>query len=905
MPQEQQFQGGTFTPITGLVEHSDRPLEVFQKTADVLQQRYWQAKQQYNVLDSTIKNMPMIDKSLDSNIINHANKLISDKINPIIENDDFHKAQGTVIDLTKTVLEDTGIKALSSNYAALQAAKVERDKRYEKEPSLRNGEKFADAMTMTNYRKQGGSVDKLGNSQAIPIFEFQTNMNIEDEAKRVEDLASKMKAWTRDSFGGTVSTMSEAVQRAYANKEIDQDTANALTNSYNEKTTLSEVSANDVHAMAKNIIANSPMFKTKTLEIAQVNHFNNTGRLDINTDDVSKLYNGNSGIEKEYSLMLSPTYQLEKIKLQNSYTENINAGMSIANATKLYNANELKLKSNEAIYKEGQTILHGKINNSLENLYYNVQQSELEQSILHAGDAFIGKSVTHDRNYLADNHLYDLLKEKKLAGVPETVVSLDGMIHPENNLSPLNQDSPEGKQAQLTIEGFAGISNPSKEQIRDYKNAVAQQTLLKNNILYTFNSIPDKSRIGQSWYQSDSQPEGYNESQLQSLATTINLRDPNNPKNKNISTSYDSSSEMRNYNQRRNDIKNLIIKGVSISDLLSLSPNEIINKVNHLSTIERITKNGEKFDVIHSQNRINISTNERLQLIKDINDHIYKISKDVTNSPQGSTMMPLQALHHNGTITHEQNALDAAIYQSIMKGQIKDIQGNLFDPNLEIEGVDKVKGKIGNSNRSAADLKGTSMNTENGFYTYPIESNGSDPSGRRMYGVHVNVLDKDGHKIRDVNKQIYYDEGDEIARRNNVVNMNNEKKSFFSPTNYANAKNAVYTTAGIEGGLIADLHGTNINQHITTLSKLPNGGKGNIDMPGSTITVVKNGNMYDISILPNDNKASTLRFPTNSLTNLGKLLGVRNLMSAGLDSELGYKMIEEIINKDVIQTPKK
>jgi hypothetical protein len=93
MPQEPNYSQGTFAPVSGLAEHVGKPLEAYNKVGEVLQQRYWQAKQSYSALDSTIKNFPMFDKTVDQQHVDAANKLISDKIKPVIENDDFHNAQ--------------------------------------------------------------------------------------------------------------------------------------------------------------------------------------------------------------------------------------------------------------------------------------------------------------------------------------------------------------------------------------------------------------------------------------------------------------------------------------------------------------------------------------------------------------------------------------------------------------------------------------------------------------------------------------------------------------------------------------------------------------------------------------------------------------------------------------------
>ena len=352
MPQDQQqFSGGTFTPISGLVQHSDKPLEAFNQVGDALQQRYWQAKQQYDVLDQTIKNMPMFDKEVDQPLIDTVNKKISDTINPIIQNDDFHKAQGTVMNLTKEVSNDKGLKAINRNVALYQQEKAEFIKRFEKEPNLRQAEARMDAYAKIGYRKQGGALDKNGNYQQVPIWVPTTNLDISEETKRVQDLAIKLKDFANKTTSVGISAMSGDPTNAFAG---DPDMQNAMTLMTKNKTSITSLSKDRIEALARETVNADPQYKIKLREIAQVDLFNNEHKLEA---DAGSIYNvissDKSAATKQLALSMSPTYIAET----NTLLHNLNVARSsgnsrvIQNAKHIYNNAINKLSNNAEIIK--------------------------------------------------------------------------------------------------------------------------------------------------------------------------------------------------------------------------------------------------------------------------------------------------------------------------------------------------------------------------------------------------------------------------------------------------------------------------------------------------------------------------------------------------------------------------
>lgn len=487
MPQEQQFQGGTFTPTSGLVQHTAKPLEAFNQVGDALQQRYWQAKQQYNVLDQTIKNMNMFDREVDQQHIDAANKKISDTINPIIDNDDFHKAQGVVMDLTREVTNDAGIKAVAKNAAMWQQSTAEFDKRMEKEPDIRLAEARRIASAKAGYRAQGGGLDKNGNYQQIPIWEPQTDMNLAKYKDKIRDATFKLE--------GIVSHVRSTGEYNLQGllKDLPGKEGEILRQYYDSHKSFKSLTKERIDKMAEGILQGDATYQATLKDVVDVQLFNATGLFKDDGRVMSKILENNSELTKRLSLQESKGYAVAYNELANWYNNQRGNIKSNEQAKALMAQFDNKKQLLEKTYlPEGAAKLNDILShnpNEASKLYNDNALKNLHDTVLHSSDAFAYVSqLTDDKNQINTSAITDRLLskiDKQLTDGPTVSVTGGASTIEEMDLSTSNPSSPEfiaKEQTKLqleTLKSQLSAKNATSEQKIKYQKDIdaAQQKL--------------------------------------------------------------------------------------------------------------------------------------------------------------------------------------------------------------------------------------------------------------------------------------------------------------------------------------------------------------------------------------------------------------------------------------------
>ena len=387
MPQERNYSQGTFTPVSGLAEHIGKPLEAYNKVGEVLQQRYWQAKQSYSALDSTIKNFPMFDKIVDQQHIDAANKLISDKIKPVIENDDFHNAQGIVTDLTKSITDNKALRSISNANATWQSFLATQEKRQEKQPNTRLAEKASLIYAKTKWREQGGAVDAAGNSQGLQTWEPTTDMDMNKWKERISKNVEMLKAVKSFTSGQGEYNLNAQLASLGSDEE-----RNALRKFYTITKGFERLTSDRIQETARATVADDPEYNAMLKDFAFTNLVNTTGKLVPDVETIKNIVHNNSSLEKQLALQESPVYKEAITNLQHKYQgliDNAKSPQVRQVLSKQFINEKSKLYNNEAIYAQGKDILYKKldIESNATNLYYDLVTKDLNNSIIHSSDS--------------------------------------------------------------------------------------------------------------------------------------------------------------------------------------------------------------------------------------------------------------------------------------------------------------------------------------------------------------------------------------------------------------------------------------------------------------------------------------------------------------------------------------
>ena len=876
--------GGDFVPMSSIPERVGLPIEEIQRTGAELTNRYYQAKSAYFNIDATIKNKQLFDRETDQKTIDEVNAHISTKFKDIVNSDRWDQAAGTVMEVSRDIMTHKGLKAIDNAVATMQQRQAELNKRVEKEPNLRSAESFMKATALAAWRKQGGGLDKAGNIQGLGGWEPTTNMDISEEAKRIEDLASKMKPWTREHYKGLQTTVRGAVQEALKTGAIDQQTAMALTDAYDDKVGIAEVSADDVHNMAMNVVKNSTQFKTKLAEITAVEHFNSTGNIHVTPDEITNLYKGNQGLERNYSLNLSPTYREELAKIQDAHDTAISQKgideQQIKHIKNIYKAAKAKLDNNEALYNEGHQKLLGQITPEIENLYYNNRKAELTNSVLRAGDMFIGKSVFTDRKYLGDSNLYKALQDAKAVTPPDVTVNIDGHYKVDNNLPTLDPTNPANAQLENIKTAYENNPNPTQEQRVEYEKAMSATNLIKQGLLNSYNKIKgtpeEKTITGRSWKDTfsaginlphDTQAKYYDDAMKiykQYKSTDVNS---SFPRKDNLKNAYQATAEQ------------FMSSRININDLLSLTPQQVYNKI--------------------SKGVPEVSPELKQKIMSRIKSSTFEVGKQLTNTSIGSTILPLERIVSNGTITKENIALSSEVLNALTKGQLQTVDGVMFNPNdYKANGLEEGE-YISFKPLSKDNLKTRGVNSESGFNVSVLNSNGGDTSGRRLYDVSMDVFDKENKYVRTINKQVYYDGGELTAFRSNVKDFSNLRNNIVNnkPENLISRQSSIATAQSIarmEGGMIRDADGNTMNAHIQALKNISNNGSTTFKTDNGTVHVKKTGDVFNVTMM---SPIGSFEFPTTSTGDITTMLGAIKLLNGSADQEVGKAVINSVLTR--------
>lgn len=462
MPQERNYNQGTFTPVSGLAEHVGKPLEAYNKVGEVLQQRYWQAKQSYSALDSTIKNFPMFDKEVDQKHIDAANKLISEKMKPVIENDDFHNAQEIVTSITKSITDNKALRSISNANAKQQLFLANQEKRQEKQPNTRLAEKASLLYAKTKWREQGGAVDSDGNTQELQTWEPTTDMDMgkwKDKIAKNVEMLKAVKSFTSGQGEYNLNTQ--------LNTLSSDEERNALRKFYTITKGFERLTPERIQEIAIATVADDPEYNAMLKDFAFTNLVNTTGKLVPDVDTIKNIVHNNSSLEKQLALQESPIYKEALTNLQHKYQnliDNAKSPQVRQVLSKQFITEKSKLYNNEAIYNQGKDLLYKKldIESNATNLYYDLATKDLNNTIIHSSDAKAYTSqISQDQSQINT----DAFAAHALKKIDENTKNISVVI-------------PGGS----TNEKFdVSIFAPDSQDLANYNDAKAKLELVKNS----------------------------------------------------------------------------------------------------------------------------------------------------------------------------------------------------------------------------------------------------------------------------------------------------------------------------------------------------------------------------------------------------------------------------------------
>jgi len=897
MPQEQQqFQGGTFTPISGLVEHTAKPLEAFNQVGDALQQRYWQAKQQYDVLDQTIKNMPMFDKTVDQQHIDVVNKKISDTINPIIQNDDFHKAQGTVMDLTKEVSNDKGLKAISRNVALWQAQTTEFEKRYEKEPQLRQAEARREAYAKVKYREQGGALDVNGNYQQVPIWTPTTNLDISEETKRVQDLAIKLKDFANERTSIGMNAMNGDPTNAFAG---DPDMQKAMTLLTKTTTNITSLTKERIEELARETVNADPQYKIKLREIAQVNLFNNEHKLEADAGSIYNVISSDKSIAtKQLALSMSPTYNAEIATLQHNYNTILQSGdhKSITAAKQIYNNAVKKLSNNASIIKEGSDKVSALEPSQLNELYVGMQAEKLNQQVIHSGDQFAFQKVKSDMD-IVPTHLYEahVRQLDKTNKMPILAAMDNGTLPLESGLKYMDPLSESDKSFGILQGQYNAAKNtmtkvpPSLELA--YKSSLANRngiiSALGDN--YDNASTDIKHNIENDWRS------------VLGMNTTLHTRD------------YSIKGPIKDiFAQSDFDVNDVKTNRSSWDKIITaMKDPTVASNIKVTNMTKFILNSVPKSELLHSNTRdlvmkyglpVTMVTTDFNQVLQGIDKAKYafstRIAKYTANTNKFDT--PQTELTSYGTDTPETLNMRTNVMRQFFSGNFTDTSGKLWTAD-ELK-----KANIGYKTIDPKNLNNSDMNDNSETQVSMINHHGAYLDNDQLVKIVVpkfKTLDT-GAKIPDGFQEIkgFFRGGKAIANSAILTNMNKIKTILMNPKTDATTMNLAIQygkeSANNLGGGLTDETGTNIYAKLNSFQQSNwnvNGVKhiGVVDATGTTsnYSIKKVATGYEV-VRPKDG----ITFNIANVKDFVTIMGLNQSRDNGLDAST-----YELLVKDVIQ----
>ena len=397
-------QIGNINIVSGVPERVGMPVQVFKEVGAALTERYWQNKQMYDSITTSLKNMPTFDDTLDKKLLSEKSKMVDEKFKEVIDTDNFHNATATVMDVSKTLSTDEGIKALNYNVQQYNEQYKKMEEGFKDNPMWRTHIDTFKAITKSQYK---GSVDENGKAVVARIFIPKTDMDISKETAEINDAVSKLKVFKSQRFNGTVTHSSDILNQI-DNKYVRA----AVQDKYQDKTTFETIDLNRIERAAMDALNADPDFNLKKQEIIQVNHFKNKGTLNVTKQDLDEvLDNMLPSTSKELFLSLSKSYTDAKKNLQIAYSNAIDN--KDEKALKSINEKFKLLEKNKDIfYKEGQEVYStGLSEDDITSTYYNLLSNKITDDIVKTTHKFEVNNVTTDRHYFT-NGLSSVLSEQ-------------------------------------------------------------------------------------------------------------------------------------------------------------------------------------------------------------------------------------------------------------------------------------------------------------------------------------------------------------------------------------------------------------------------------------------------------------------------------------------------------------
>lgn len=802
------------TPITGIPERVGLPVDAIKEVGANLTQRYYAAKENVSKLNSVVANWPMFDKTVDSKIVQAAGQYVDQSFKKITENDDWYNATDTIMDVSNKLNNDPNLKMLANNVAVMQQEKAELDKRYEKEPDLRQYESWVNAKNMTAYRQQGGSMTKDGKPQSFTPFSPTTGMTMAPFIKHIEDVTSKMKA-----FKNAVIQNPGTFNMAGINQLQDSTVRGYFKKMYEDKISVASLTTDRLQEAAKQIIMNDDSYKKTNLEIQQAEHFLQTGKLQPDKEDLSTLYKNNSPYEKNLALQLSSTYQSELSKIQNDYLVAVNNANGNKNLIKQANAISQQkmnaLNNNPNVYNEGHDKLLNLIEPEITNLYYGIKTNAVTNQIIKAGNAFAYHEKDVDRTIIDTGKLTDaLLKQKEGNLVVPNAIGTNPVNVNLNAINPVSQAEFDKTEAayNAALHSKAGVSHDLDLQ---YKSMVAAKKMADQAIISNYNTLS---------------PEEQN--------SVLNTANPY------ISRVFNSSADARYalFNKTKQPTIQELNKGVSNGWQGLLPTTANLLRGTALGSLLPSPKGGKALTVAKSKyifsqmhptqilgndpdavlnsyaaKGLNLSAQDRSYFKQQWNTAKYDIGMALQNHKGSQLQVTSRDIISVGDKTPVDKAIDLNIGSSLYNGNIVDISGKAWTKEELAKPVKADTGeegyidyKLGNGKS----LNTTDVNDLGEFRTNEVNTGGSVIDSRSIRKIHLPVRNKKNQIVGYKDIIAPWEGNNELVRAQQVQNINNTITHFNKPGTGIASQDAALVQMNAIGQTIKDVNGIPIQQHI-------------------------------------------------------------------------------------------
>ena len=762
---------GSANIVTGIPERVGLPMEAIKEVGTILTQRYWQNKQVYSQINTALKNMPTIADEVDKPILTEKSKYIDDTFKRVIDTDNFHNATDVVMEVSQNLSTDEQLRALSSNAATFSQAREEYKVRMNEKgnEALRMYEDDYARLIKEQYIKQGGSVDSNGKAQGIAIFSPKTNLNLDEETQRIEELVTKIPATIRDTFGNVEGISQQDLAT------IDDPEVRAILSRMPTSETKTTIKTRDIPTIREaviNYLSTDADFKTKIQEITFINHYKNKGRTEVLPEDLKEVINNIGTVPSDILIELSPLYNSELDKLKAKYA----SGMESKNiatrnkATSNFNKEFTALHHNEVIKEDAISQLNNAPTEDITELYFNTLQGGLADRVVSSGDKYAISEITRDKHrFNTDAFLSAFLRQKKDVG--------DTRIAMNDNMS-----------LSLPIESLITTTgsemNKEYTQVKiTYDNMIASLKDPKTANKYTSQQQADISAKWQhlkSVYDSTQKNIYLNYSNLEEsdkkdIKNTVkNILTKHYYANKPTSTTREQFSITPSSRLSDND-RNIsfgIVSSISEDDLISLSPVELLQKnITHARAYNQLSNEGKK---------------EIMSVIRKAQGEASrKIVR--TAETKGSITVPITYTSMLNEKTPSYHALKENIASSL-------VAGNLVNAFSNTAITEKSLGKDTNRPLKGITYDDLDMNQMELKF---VNSNNSLPPGNYIeITVPVRGTDTSGQYKKDTPQQyrqfvVAYNGNDELYKSVVTEMANIASKSLNNPVSYNEASTTI------------------------------------------------------------------------------------------------------------------